>query len=257
AAGARLLASAGEVAAKIEQETPMTNMHPSALTADPSFDNFQKAVKHPMELGSLKLPAAKKRAMGKFGSFDNAQAAAAAQVVLPQSASYMGGNIQQSAVPFVPAPMMLPPDMNRADFDRLPLETQTQILKEQQSAIIRQNSFGMGAPYTQQQQQQHQQTLLSSSGFTQGTNPLLVAAAQSAYTSEAILQTADEQRLLALEKDKWNQPLEYLMCVLDKVTQGAEKAGIEPSPMLQQAFWPLARKTVSGRFGVVASDAVL
>ncbi|KAJ2346382.1 hypothetical protein GGF43_004997, partial [Coemansia sp. RSA 2618] len=88
----------------------------------------------------------------------------------------------------------------------------------------------------------------------QNTNQLLLAAVQGISSA---MPSEDEERLKALEKDKWNNPLEYLMCVLGKFTKGAEKAGMEPSPILQQAFWPIARKSMSSNWGVVATDAVL
>ncbi|KAJ2796425.1 hypothetical protein H4S07_006227, partial [Coemansia furcata] len=91
-----------------------------------------------------------------------------------------------------------------------------------------------------------------------GAQPqLLAAAVQGMAALPSSVQSAEELRLRALEQDKWNNPLEYLMCVLTKFTAGAERAGVEPSPILQQAFWPLARKSMSSGWGVVAADAVL
>ncbi|KAJ2724195.1 hypothetical protein GGI07_002149 [Coemansia sp. Benny D115] len=281
-----LAANAAQQQQQQQQNTPLTNMHPSAITADPSFENFQKAVKHPLEIGSLKLPVSKKRAMGKNGGVSGmamADSSSPTHNISAAPTTSVNGSVpgvpnvngqqhlqqqqhlphQQVPVPFAPAPIVLPPNMTKAEFERLPPEVRMQIMKSQQAALIRQQTVSIsGAPPNgtmaafaqQQQQQQHQQQ--------QQGNPLLMAAAQGAAAaaggvSMVAPQSAEEQRLQALERNKWNNPLEYLMCVLDKFTQGAERAGVEPSPILQQAFWPIARKSMSSGWGVVASDAVL
>ncbi|KAJ1725266.1 hypothetical protein LPJ53_000493 [Coemansia erecta] len=244
----------GDAAAKPGQETPLTNMHPSALTADPSFENFQKAVKHPLDLSNLKLPASKKRTVSKSGSNSGNQTAS------PVGTS--GG--LQSTMPFAPAPLALPPNMTRAEFDRLPLDTRTHILKTQQAIMIRQNTMSINGaggvpgnmPFPHQQLQLQQQQLQQQLAG-QAANPLLLAATQGMASAVGADQSAEEQQLQALERDKWNKPLEYLMCVLDRFTHSSEKAGVEPMPILQQVFWPIARKSMSSGWGVVASDAVL
>ncbi|KAJ2121857.1 hypothetical protein GGH17_005373 [Coemansia sp. RSA 788] len=205
-ADARAAGPSQRAAEAAGQETPLTNMHPGAVTSDPALENFQKAVKHPLDPGSLKLPTAKKRAMGKSGSFTSSPSMA--QAGGPTSAA------------LAPAPLMLPPNMSREDFERLPQDMRMAYLKSQQVALIRQHTSA-------------------------------VQGMSSAMPSE------DEERLKVLEKDKWSNPLEYLMCVLGKFTKSAEKAGMEPSPILQQAFWPIARKSMSSNWGVVATDAVL
>ncbi|KAJ2857246.1 hypothetical protein J3B02_001133 [Coemansia erecta] len=237
-----------------DRETPLTNMHPDAITADPSFENFQKAVKHPLDPGNLKLPAAKKRQASKGGS-----SAAGNQVLSPDGS---GGPHHQSSAPFAPAPVILPPNMSRAEFDKLPLDARALILKNQQTMLIRQHAIGMngsaGAPdalFLQQQAMQQQQQMGGANG--QAANPLLLATAQGMSANANAAQTAEEQRLRELESNKWNNPLDYLMGVLDRFTKGAERAGVEPKPILQQAFWPIARKSMSSGWGVVASDAVL
>ncbi|KAJ1827459.1 hypothetical protein LPJ56_001653 [Coemansia sp. RSA 2599] len=248
-------AHVSQPAVKTEQETPLTNMHPSALTADPSFENFQKAVKHPLDPGNLKLPAAKKRLAGKSGS-----SAAGSQVMPPDGSS----GPQQSAVSFAPAPIILPPNMSRAEFDKLPPDTRALILRNQQTMLIRQHALGMsgaaGAPDALLLQQQGGDSrLMQLSGGVNGqeANPLLLATAQGMPANATAAQTAEEQRLQELERSKWDNPLDYLMCVLDRFSKGAERAGVEPKPILQQAFWPIARKSMSSGWGVVASDAVL
>ncbi|KAJ2418885.1 hypothetical protein GGF41_004859 [Coemansia sp. RSA 2531] len=238
--------------------TPLTNMHPGSTTNDPELEGFQRAVKHPLDPDSLRLPPTKKRATPKNNVFssDSADLMPAAQAIAPvagQPHMQLGGqqSVQQHApTSFAPAPMVLPVNMSKEQFDRLPLETRSAILQNQQSALIRQNSMGMGpashtAPSVQQQPV----------GAAQSANPLLLAAVQG--ISAHSVQSAEEQRLKVLEQDKWNNPLEYLMCVLGKFTKSAERAGVEPSPILQQAFWPIARKSMSSGWGVVAADAVL
>ncbi|KAJ2123822.1 hypothetical protein IW147_002251 [Coemansia sp. RSA 720] len=239
------------------QETPLTNMHPGAVTSDPALENFQKAVKHPLDPGSLKLPAAKKRAMGKSGSF-----------VSSPSMAQAGG---PTSAALAPAPLMLPPNMSREEFERMPQDMRMAFLKSQQVALIRQHTSGISSAETssgnqalmaQQQMAQHQlhqqqlqQPMAQQMGPTgQNTNPLLLAAV---HDMSSAMPSEDEERLKVLEKDKWSNPLEYLMCVLGKFTKSAEKAGMEPSPILQQAFWPIARKSMSSNWGVVATDAVL
>ncbi|KAJ2374220.1 hypothetical protein GGI05_007328, partial [Coemansia sp. RSA 2603] len=250
----------GNTAAKPGQETPLTNMHPSALTADPSFENFQKAVKHPLDLNNLKLPASKKRTVSKSGSNSG-----------NQTASPVGtSGALQSTMPFAPAPLALPPNMTRAEFDRLPPDTRAHILKTQQAIMIRQNTMGINGasgapgtmPFPHQQMQLQQQLLLQQQQqqqqmASQAVNPLLLAATQGMAPGVAADQSAEDQQLQALEREKWNKPLEYLMCVLDRFTHNSEKAGVEPMPILQQVFWPIARKSMSSGWGVVASDAVL
>ncbi|KAJ2442467.1 hypothetical protein IWW46_003022, partial [Coemansia sp. RSA 2440] len=93
-ADARAAGPSQRAAEAAGQETPLTNMHPGAVTSDPALENFQKAVKHPLDPGSLKLPTAKKRAMGKSGSFTNSPSMA--QAGGPTSAA------------LAPAPLMLP-----------------------------------------------------------------------------------------------------------------------------------------------------
>ncbi|KAJ2089881.1 hypothetical protein GGI16_006187 [Coemansia sp. S142-1] len=180
----------------------------------------------------------------------------AAQAIAPvagQPHMQLGGqqSVQQHApTSFAPAPMVLPANMSKEQFDRLPLETRSAILQNQQSALIRQNSMVMG-PASHTVPSVQQQPV----GVAQSANPLLLAAVQG--ISAHSVQSAEEQRLKVLEQDKWNNPLEYLMCVLGKFTKSAERAGVEPSPILQQAFWPIARKSMSSGWGVVAADAVL
>ncbi|KAJ2062362.1 hypothetical protein GGI17_002480 [Coemansia sp. S146] len=246
------------------QPTPLTNMHPGSTTNDPELEGFQRAVKHPLDPDSLRLPPTKKRATPKnsVSSNDGGGLMTAAQAMAPPVAGQphlmqLGQHAMQQHAPtsFAPAPMVLPANMSKEQFDRLPFETRAAILQSQQSALIRQNSMGMGpvshvAPSAQQQQQQQQIM-----GAAQSTNPLLLAAVQGISAHSA--QSAEEQRLKVLEQDKWNNPLEYLMCVLGKFTKSAERAGVEPSPILQQAFWPIARKSMSSGWGVVAADAVL
>ncbi|KAJ2223107.1 hypothetical protein IWW45_008431, partial [Coemansia sp. RSA 485] len=245
-------ALAGTPAARVDQETPLTNMHPGALTADPSFENFQKAVKHPLDPGNLKLPAAKKRSASKGGS-----SAGPNQALSPDAS----GGPHQSSTPFAPAPIVLPPNMTRAEFDKLPPDARALILKNQQTMMIRQHaigingSVGVGAQDALFLQQQQQQLVGGANG--QVGNPLLLATAQGMSANATMAQTAEEQRLRELESNKWNNPLDYLMCVLDGFTKSAERAGVEPKPILQQAFWPIARKSMSSGWGVVASDAVL
>ncbi|KAJ2553327.1 hypothetical protein EV175_002984, partial [Coemansia sp. RSA 1933] len=70
-------AGGGNAKAGAVQETPLTNLHPGAMTNDPALENFQKAVKHPLDAVSLKLPAAKKRASNKSSAAGGAQAIAA------------------------------------------------------------------------------------------------------------------------------------------------------------------------------------
>ncbi|KAJ2845893.1 hypothetical protein IWW36_004601 [Coemansia brasiliensis] len=213
-------------------ETPLTNMHPDAVTSDPALENFQKAVKHPLDPGNLKLPAAKKRVMAKSSSVGSNSSAAPAAQTQAQSAG------------FAPAPLMLPPNMTREEFERLPLETRMAILKDQQSEKIRKNTSGI-SPVAMMP--------------TQATNPLLAAVMQGSNQGAAVsAESAEmEQQLQALEKDKWNKPLEYMMCVLGRFSKSAEKAGMEPAPILQQAFWPIAQKTMSNNWGAISTDAVL
>ncbi|KAJ1730296.1 hypothetical protein LPJ61_003088 [Coemansia biformis] len=240
AAGVRPVTLRDEAAG---QDTPLTNMHPDAVTSDPALENFQKAVKHPLDPGSLKLPATKRRATGKGGvpgSGGQTPTSASAMLSPPSSGQ------QPASAAFVPAPMVLPPNMSRVEFDRLPLDMRTAILKSQQSALIRQQAIGIGASAA---------TVAPPASGGAGANPLLIAAEQGMSTVGILSE--GERRLQALEKDKWNNPLEYLMCVLDKFTASAEKAGLEPAPILQQAFWPIARRPMSGGWGVIATDAVL
>ncbi|KAJ2765070.1 hypothetical protein IWQ56_004247 [Coemansia nantahalensis] len=218
---------------------PMTNMHPDAVTSDPTLENFHKAVKHPLDPGSLRLPVTKKRAVGK----SNAPGSDSQTPTVPAPAPTMLP--QPAPAAFVPAPMMLPPNMTRDEFDRLPLDKRTSILKNQQTALIRQQTIGI-------------ESVAAAAAATAGTmpggsstNPLLMAA-ERGMSSGGSLLSEEERRLQALEKDKWNRPLEYLMCVLDRFTASAERAGVEPAPILQQAFWPIARRS-----GVIATDAVL
>ncbi|KAJ1746786.1 hypothetical protein LPJ79_005688 [Coemansia sp. RSA 1821] len=208
-------------------ETPLTNMHPDAVTSDPALENFQKAVKHPLDPGNLKLPAAKKRVMAKSSSVGSSSTAASAQA--------------QSAV-FAPAPLMLPPNMTREEFERLPLETRMAILKDQQSEKIRKHTSGISPVATMS---------------AQAANPLLAAVMQGSQGAVSAESAEMEQQLQALEKDKWNKPLEYMMCVLGQFSKSAEKAGMEPAPILQQAFWPIAQKTMSNNWGAISTDAVL
>ncbi|KAJ1736977.1 hypothetical protein LPJ72_000896 [Coemansia sp. Benny D160-2] len=213
----------------VVQETPLTNLHPGAMTNDPALEDFQKAVKHPLDPENLKLPAAKKRTSNK--------------------------------APIAAAPPILPPNISKEEFDRLPLELRTGILKEQQAALIRQHSISIGAAAPGQflLSQPPQQGLAAGAvpGAPQA-NPLLMATIQGASALDVSARSAEERRLKMLEQDKWNNPLEYLMCVLDKFSKGAERAGVETSPILQQAFWPIARKSMmSSGWGVVAPDAVL
>ncbi|KAI9505571.1 hypothetical protein BX070DRAFT_220325 [Coemansia spiralis] len=269
------------------QPTPLTNMHPDAMTNDPALEHFQKAVKHPLDPGNLRLPATKKRAIGKMPAASSGQMLASGDIThaipsmhsqqqLQQLQQQQQFQIQQqlqqqqqqqqhshaqmqASAPIAPAPLILPPNMSKEEFDRLPLETRTAILKNQQAALIRQHTIGISStvPSLSAPQQQQQQALDSAAlGALPASNPLLWAASQG--TLSGGIQSAEEQRLKNLEQDKWNNPLEYLMCVLGKFTKDAEKSGVEPSPILQQAFWPIARKSlVSSGWGVVASDAVL
>ncbi|KAJ2453057.1 hypothetical protein EV183_002486 [Coemansia sp. RSA 2336] len=211
-------------------ETPHTNMHPDAVTSDPSLENFQKAVKHPLDPGNLKLPAAKKRVMAKSSSVGSSATAAPAAQTQAQSAV------------FAPAPLMLPPNMTREEFERLPLETRMAILKDQQSEKIRKHTSGISPVATMS---------------AQATNPLLAAVMQGSQGAVSAESAEMEQQLRALEKDKWNKPLEYMMCVLGRFSKSAEKAGMEPAPILQQAFWPIAQKTMSNNWGAISTDAVL
>ncbi|KAJ2735891.1 hypothetical protein IW152_001189 [Coemansia sp. BCRC 34962] len=242
--------------------TPLTNMHPGATTNDPELEGFQRAVKHPLDPDSLRLPPTKKRPKTNSSSSENgglmtvgSASAMAPSAGRPHPMQLVQHPMQQQHVPnaFAPAPMVLPANMTKEQFDRLPFEARSAILQSQQSALIRQTSMGVGlagqiAPPPQQQQQQPV-------GGAQSTNPLLLAAVQG--ISAHSVQSAEEQRLRVLEQDKWNNPLEYLMCVLGKFTKGAERAGVEPSPILQQAFWPIAKKSMASGWGVVAADAVL
>ncbi|KAJ2538271.1 hypothetical protein EV175_006501 [Coemansia sp. RSA 1933] len=140
------------------------------------------------------------------------------------------------------------------DFEKLSLEQRTAILKNQQAVLIRQHSIGVNTSPSGIAQQQQQ---MQGWGAPQN-NPLLVSAILGTEAPGVSAQSAEEQRLKILEQDKWNRPLEYLMCVLGKFSKGAEKAGVDPSPVLQQAFWPIARKSMmSSGWGVVAPDAVL
>ncbi|KAJ2682596.1 hypothetical protein IWW39_005929 [Coemansia spiralis] len=236
--------------------TPLTNMHPGATTNDPELEGFQRAVKHPLDPDSLRLPPTKKRSKTNSSSSENGGlmtvGSASAMAATAGHPMQLAQHPMQQHVPnaFAPAPMLLPANITKEQFDRLPFETRSAILQSQQSALIRQNSMGVGlngqiAPAVQQQ-------LV---GGAQTTNPLLLAAVQGISAHSA--QSAEEQRLRVLEQDKWNNPLEYLMCVLGKFTKGAERAGVEPSPILQQAFWPIAKKSMSSGWGVVAADAVL
>ncbi|KAJ1964647.1 hypothetical protein GGI12_001281 [Dipsacomyces acuminosporus] len=242
---------------KADRQTPLTDLHPAAVTTDPSLENFQKAVKHPLDPANLKLPAAKKRASNKLvGSvpaasssvLQNASAALAAPshggqpLLLQQQQQQAQG--QSHIGPAVP---MLPPGMTQEMFDNLPIETRASILQQQQSILLKQHAPGAKAAVPGQQQQQPSDV--------QATSSHLWAALQNISTASA--QTTEEQNLKRLEQDKWNNPLEYLMGVLDKFTKGSEKAGVEPAPILQQAFWPIARKSMSSGWGIVASDAVL
>ncbi|KAJ2844019.1 hypothetical protein GGI22_007018 [Coemansia erecta] len=257
-------ATAGENArASVVQETPLTNLHPGAMTNDPALENFQKAVKHPLDAASLKLPASKKRAANRASAANVTQALASSspssympgvsgqltqqqrkQQQLQQLHHYAHPQAQTSA-PFAPAPPVLPASISKEDFDKLSLEMRTAILKNQQAALIRQHSMGINAAST------------APPNISQA-NPLMLATIQGATAPGVSTQSADEQRLKMLEQDKWNNPLEYLMCVLGKFSKGAERAGVEPSPILQQAFWPIARKSMmSSGWGVVAPDAVL
>ncbi|KAJ2618005.1 hypothetical protein H4S08_000085 [Coemansia sp. RSA 1365] len=235
-------------ATAVDQSTPLTNMHPSALTADPALENFQKAVKHPLDPVSLRLPAAKKRAMGKGNAAgDNSGMAAAAVSTTPPIS---GGN-NQTQVPgsavVAPAPPMLPPNITKEEFYRLPLDTRMAILKSQQSALIRQHTsvISTAAPAT----------VATVASQSLDAHPTLLAAMDKATPTS--VQSAEEQRLEVLAKDKWNNPLEYLMCVLDRFTTSAEKAGVEPAPMLQQAFWPIARKSMTSGWGTMSMDTIL
>ncbi|KAJ2701748.1 hypothetical protein H4218_001239 [Coemansia sp. IMI 209128] len=236
--------------------TPLTNMHPGATTNDPELEGFQRAVKHPLDPDSLRLPPTKKRSKTNSSSSENGGlmtvGSASAMAATAGHPMQLAQHPMQQHAPnaFAPAPMLLPANITKEQFDRLPFETRSAILQSQQSALIRQNSMGVGlagqiAPAVQQQ-------LV---GGAQTTNPLLLAAVQGISAHSA--QSAEEQRLRVLEQDKWNNPLEYLMCVLGKFTKGAERAGVEPSPILQQAFWPIAKKSMSSGWGVVAADAVL
>ncbi|KAJ2356412.1 hypothetical protein H4S01_006702 [Coemansia sp. RSA 2610] len=237
------------------QDTPLTNMHPGAVTSDPSLEKFQKAVKHPLDPGSLKLPAAKKRAMSKSTSFNGGNQPTPSPVA---SQTPSAGQPPQVSAVFAPAPLMLPPDMSREEFDRLPQNRRMEILMEQQVALRRQNASGIELTGSAAAAAAASQALLGQQQAAvpngHNTNPLLLAAMQGISTA---MPSEEEERLKALEKDKWNNPLDYLMCVLGKFTKGAEKAGMEPAPILQQAFWPIARKSMSSNWGVIATDAVL
>ncbi|KAJ2432565.1 hypothetical protein GGF42_009561, partial [Coemansia sp. RSA 2424] len=229
-------------AAAAVQPTPLSNMHPGATTNDPELEDFQRAVKHPLDPGNLRLPPTKKRALTKTDSNSLISAAAAATNTTPMTpaAAVVGQpphpmqlaqhpmsqqrqQQQHMASSFAPAPMMLPANMSKEQFDRLPQETRAAILQSQQSALIRQNSLGMSPSaamhFTQQQQQQQQQQAV---GDIHSANPLLLAAVQGISAHSAQSSSAEEQRLKILEQDKWNNPLEYLMCVLGKFTKGAE-----------------------------------
>ncbi|KAJ2684756.1 hypothetical protein GGH99_003952 [Coemansia sp. RSA 1285] len=256
----------------VVQETPLTNLHPGAMTNDPALEDFQKAVKHPLDPENLKLPAAKKRTSNKAPIAAGAQTISLASS--PGSTSGMGAQLAQhphqlnqqqpqahASASFAPAPPILPPNISKEEFDRLPLELRTGILKEQQAALIRQHSISIGAAAPGQflLSQPPQQGLAAGAvpGAPQA-NPLLMATIQGASALDVSARSAEERRLKMLEQDKWNNPLEYLMCVLDKFSKGAERAGVETSPILQQAFWPIARKSMmSSGWGVVAPDAVL
>ncbi|KAJ1797835.1 hypothetical protein LPJ59_002879, partial [Coemansia sp. RSA 2399] len=265
AAGNQVLgAAAGENArASVVQETPLTNLHPGAMTNDPALENFQKAVKHPLDAVSLKLPAAKKRAANRASAANITQSLAASS--LPSYMPGMSGQLTQqqrtqqqlqtlqhyahpqiqTSAPFAPAPPVLPASTSKEDFDKLSLEMRTAIVKNQQAALIRQHSISINSASA------------APSNISQA-NPLMLATTQGTAAPGVSTQSADEQRLKMLEQDKWNNPLEYLMCVLGKFSKGAERAGVEPSPILQQAFWPIARKSMmSNSWGVVAPDAVL
>ncbi|PIA14935.1 hypothetical protein COEREDRAFT_98507 [Coemansia reversa NRRL 1564] len=231
-----------------EQSTPLTNMHPSALTADPALENFQKAVKHPLDPVSLRLPAAKKRAIGKSNAAGDSSGAAA--VAVSTTPPISGGNNHTQApgsAVVAPAPPMLPPNITKEEFYRLPLDMRMAILKSQQSALIRQHTsvISTAAPAT---------VATVASQSLDGDTTLLAAMDKATPTN---VQSAEEQRLKALAKDKWNNPLEYLMCVLDRFTTSAENAGIEPAPMLQQAFWPIARKSMTSSWGTMSMDTIL
>ncbi|KAJ2464518.1 hypothetical protein GGI02_004970 [Coemansia sp. RSA 2322] len=248
---------------------PLTNMHPGALTTAPEYASFEKAVKHPLDANNLRLPPSKKRALDKGGVGDVTAGALSAPSAISGQPHPMQQQLfqqmqqqklqSQAGAPFAPAPLVLPANMNKEQFDLLPLETRSAILQSQQTALIRQNAMGLSptgrfvtaiSTISSPQHQQHQPH-----GDQASTNPLLLAAVQGMSAHGA--QSVEEQRLRDLEQDKWNRPLEYLMCVLGKFTKGAERAGVEPSPILQQAFWPIARKSMSSGWGVVAADAVL
>ncbi|KAJ2798628.1 hypothetical protein H4R20_004753 [Coemansia guatemalensis] len=227
--------------------TPLTNMHPSALTTDPALENFQKAVKHPLDPVSLRLPSSKKRALSRSGtSGDNPATAAAASTTPPISAGNHQTQAPGSAV-VAPAPPMLPPNISKEQFHQLPMEMRMAILKSQQSALIRQHTSAIGtaAPAT----------VATVASQSMDASPTLLATVDGAALTG--IQTDEDQRLEALAKDKWNNPLEYLMCVLDRFTTSAEKAGMEPAPMLQQAFWPIARKSMASGWGTVSMDTIL
>ncbi|KAI8320078.1 hypothetical protein GQ54DRAFT_340820 [Martensiomyces pterosporus] len=258
-------ASMGDV--KADQQTPLTNLHPGAMTADPSLEPFQKAAKHPLDPVNLRLPAAKKRATNKGSIAGGAMTSPAAPASLSGQPQAQQQHLQGQKL-LGPAVPMLPPGMTQEGFDRLPMEERAAIFQQQQSLLIKQHAVGMkptvppaqlaiaAAIPTQQQQQQQQQPQaesVASDGLV--TSSHLWAALQDISATSA--QTTEEQNLKRLEQDKWNNPLEYLMGVLDKFTKGTEKAGVEPAPILQQAFWPIARKSMSSGWGVVAADAVL
>ncbi|KAJ1941520.1 hypothetical protein FBU59_003476 [Linderina macrospora] len=230
---------------------PLTNMHPGAVTTDPALEPFQRAVKRPLEPTNLKLPAAKKRgstATGKSTVDTGAQPPVSSQE--PQHV--------------VPAGPVLPPGMTQEQFQRLPQELRVGILQQQQAALIRQSTTALAAAAAVG-------TAASSSSLPQpppmpapaapvdgtgtGTGTHLWAALQG--IGGAAQPDEDLERLKRLEQDKWNNPLEYLVGVLDRFTKGAERAGVEPAPILQQAFWPIARKSMASGWGVVAADAVL